>query len=67
MFSIGDLVTHPLTDSLRTFLIDKKEYNCLQTFQTSDQSDEGTCPDPQKDKHNDKDKDTYNLLTSFDN
>ena len=61
--SIGDLVTDSLTHSLTKDFTNcdtkKKQSNWLQTSQISDQSDEETCPDLQKDR----DKDTYNKDT----
>ena len=56
--SLTDLLTKDFTNC------DKKQQpNWLQTSQISDQSDEETCPDLQKDRNNDKDKDTYNKDT----
>ena len=58
-------LTHSLTHSLRTLLIDiqkaAKEWTLrLVTFETFDQSDEETWPDQQKDNDKDKYKDKHN-------
>ena len=61
--SIGDLVTHSLTDWGYLLLLRYKER--LLTFETFDQSDEETWPDQEKDndkdnyKDRDNDKDKY--------
>ena len=59
--SIGDLVTHWLTDSLTVlyWLRYKERPQRPVTFETFDQSDEETWPDQQKDNDKDKYKDKY--------
>ena len=64
--SIGDLVTHWLTDSLTRWLrvlywlTYKERPKRLVTFETFDWSDEETCTDQKKDNDRDKDKDKDN-------
>ena len=57
--SIGDLVTHSLTHSLRDLLKNTTTElpQRLVTFETFNQSDEGIWTDQQKDDDKDKDND----------
>ena len=66
--SIGDLVTHSLTHSLSDlFKNTPTEWpQRLVTFETFDQSDEGTWPDQKKDNDKDNYKDKDNDKDKYD-